>query len=403
MTRPAPESRATKFPVGNAVTVEELQTAPYDLLRRLRQNEPVSWVPALNAWLVTERTLAIEAMRDATTYTVQDSRFTTGAIIGSSMLSLDGPEHTRQRRPYAFQFRPEIVREQFDAELSSISRALIDRFASDGEAELRTALAGPLAVIAIVRFLGLGDVDPDRILARYRVISEAIVEAATADPLTTEDSHDGYQAALRDLRQVIATAIRSGSSKTLEAIRAEGSLSADEIVTTTLVVMFGAIETSEGMTANALWHLLTHPGVLERVGKDRSLVPAVVTESLRLEPAAAVVDRYATKTARLGDATIPKREMVTISLLGANRDPATFENPDLFNIDRENANQHVTFVQGPHSCIGLHLARRETEHAINALLDALPGIVEAGSSHPEGLIFRKPARVSAQWSPLNSH
>ena len=71
--------------------------------------------------------------------------------------------------------------------------------------------------------------------------------------------------------------------------------------------MFGGIETTEGMIANAAWHLLRHPPELKLVLADRGLVPAAVEESLRLEPAAAVVDRYATRDTRLRGAGTGRR------------------------------------------------------------------------------------------------
>src|SRR5581483_6786551 len=87
--------------------------------------------------------------------------------------------------------------------------------------------------------------------------------------------------------------------------------------------------------ANALYHLLAHPGELRRVLDDRSLLPNAIEESLRLEPAAAVVDRYATRAIHFGGAAIGERDQVTLSLAGANRDPAVFADPDAYDVGRE--------------------------------------------------------------------
>ena len=78
---------------------EELERDPHPLLARLRESEPVSWLPVLDGWLVTRRDLALEVMRDAETYTVDDPRFSTGQVVGPSMLSLDGAEHDRPPQP----------------------------------------------------------------------------------------------------------------------------------------------------------------------------------------------------------------------------------------------------------------------------------------------------------------
>jgi cytochrome P450 len=142
------------------------------VLARLRSDEPVSWVSALGSWLITSRDLAVEAMRDAETFTVEDPRFSTAAVLGTSMLSLDGAEHERHRAPFAPAFRPSVVSESCRAVVVEIT-ARVERTISNGA---------------------------DHLLARL----------------------------------------------------ADGRLSAEELVTETVVVMLGAIETSEGMTANAL-------------------------------------------------------------------------------------------------------------------------------------------------------
>ena len=103
-----------------------------------------------------------------------------------------------------------------------------------------------------------------------------------------------------------------------------GALTADEAISNAGVLLFGGIETTEGMIANAMLHLLSSPGELELMRADRGLIPAAIEESLRLEPAAAVVDRYATSDAHLGAARIRAGDQVTVSIAGANRDPADF-------------------------------------------------------------------------------
>jgi len=390
--------RSEQFPIGGSITVEQLEQVPYGVLDELRTHEPVSWVPAIGAWLVTRRDLAVEAMRDAETFTVDDPRFTTAAVIGPSMLSLDGSEHERHRGAFAPHFRPTLVREQFESELIDQAHALVDAIEPLGIAELRTAFAGPMAVNTIMRFLGLENVEAHDVLSWYGEIADAIVGLTLGRPVSVQSAE-----VIDEIHRRVRATIDGGSSPLLNALHDEGSLRPEELPTETAVVMFGAIETSEGMTSNLLWHLLTHPQTLERVINDRSLLGAAMEESLRLEPAASVIDRYTTRAVEIGGVAVPERDVVTISLLGANRDPGVFAEPHRFDIDRPNLRQHVTFVQGPHGCIGLHLARLETHTAVNAVLDRLHelSLDSSASSAPSGLIFRKPASVTAFWSRVN--
>jgi cytochrome P450 len=386
-----------EFPIGASIKSAELESSPYGVLSRLQRSEPVSWVPAIGAWLVTGRAEALEAMNDAERFTVDDPRFTTAVVLGDSMLNSDGAEHVRHREAFAEFFRPKAIRSGFEEWLNRESRRLIEPFVNAGTIELRTALAGPLAVNTITRFLGLKDVDAAEVLGWYQEISSAIVGLTVGEAV-----NEVGQRAVRAIRDRVATTLADNGHRSLiKTIQAQGRLSPDELAPAVAVVMFGAIETSEGMTANVFWHLLNHPVTLGRVAADRALVRDAVEESLRLEPAAAVVDRYTTSDLRLGGVTIPAGDPVTISLLGANRDPKVFPNPSVYDIDRPNLQQHVTFVQGPHRCIGLHLARAETMAAVSAVLDTLPdlALLAGKSSPPEGLIFRKPAAVAATFTP----
>jgi cytochrome P450 len=145
--------------------------------------------------------------------------------------------------------------------------------------------------------------------------------------------------------------------------------------------------------------MLAHPEQLALVRADRGLLPNAVEESLRLEPAAAVIDRYATRDIRLGGASIRRGDLVTISIAGANRDPETFAEPDRFDVRRENARRHLAFAGGPHVCIGMHLARLEAQTAIGRLLDRLPDLRldPAHTAAPRGLVFRKPSALHVLW------
>lgn len=153
------------------------------------------------------------------------------------------------------------------------------------------------------------------------------------------------------------------------------------------------------MIANALYFLLANPEVLGAVQADLELVTAVIEESLRLEPAAAVVDRYAVVDVPLGEAVIQAGELVQVSLAAANRDPATFPEPDRFDLSRNNSRSHVAFAQGPHVCLGLHLARLEAQLALEQLLVHLPNLhlLRQAEARPRGLVFRKPQALHVQW------
>jgi len=387
------------FALGAAVTVEELEDDPHPLLARLREREPVSWLPALDGWLVTRRDLAMRVMRDAQTFTVDDPRFSTGQVVGPSMLTRDGAEHRRHRDPFVVPFRRGAVHARFAQVVADETERLIDELAPAGAAELRRTLAGPLAVAVVTHALGIRDADTAAVLGWYDRIVAAVTDITAGRPLDA-GGRDAYAA----LAEAIGPALDRDPGASLLAAAAvagaSGGLERERVISNAAVLLFGGIETTEGMIANAVWHLLSHPAQLARVHAGPDGLTNAIEESLRLEPAAAIVDRYATADVEIGGAAIARGELVRVSIAAANRDPEEFAAPDRFDVARANARKHLAFAHGPHACIAMHLARLEAHTAVQRLLARLPDLHldPACPTAPRGLVFRKPPELHVLWS-----
>ncbi len=383
-----------RSPLGAAVTVAQLEHDPHPLLATLREREPVSWIEALDGWLVTRHDLVLEVMRSPTTFTVDDPRFSTAQVIGPSMLSLDGAEHERHRTPFVAPFRAVAVGERFADVTRHEAVRLVDELEPDRAGELRRSFAGPLAATIVARALGLQPGEVPAMLAWY----DSIV--ATVTEITAGKDGGAGREAFAALRERLEAVIEDADRMSLLAAAATGSaLSHDQIASNAAVVLFGGIETTEGMIANAILQLLMHPDVLERVRREPELLDAAIEESLRLEPAAAVVDRYATDDTLLDGTEIVRGELVRLSISAANRDPEIFDDPDHFDLTRTNARRHLAFAQGPHVCVGVHLARLEARIGLAELLARLPKL-RLDPEHPaevRGLVFRKPVSLHALW------
>ncbi|MER6372014.1 cytochrome P450 [Streptomyces mirabilis] len=386
-------SAVGSFPLGAATTLAELAADPHPRLARLRAHEPVSWLPELDGWLVTRRDLALNVMRDPATFTVDDPRFSTAQVVGPSMLSLDGDEHARHREPFTAPFRPREVRVGFASFIERETDRLITALEPAGAVELRRAFAGPLAVAVVTEALGLVGTTADTVLSWY----DSIVRSVSDITAGHEAAPAGAEAYARLRAAVEATVADPGTASLLGS--AAERLALPEVASNAAVLMFGGIETTEAMITNALLHLLRHPDQLALVRDDDGLLDGAIEESLRLEPGAAVVDRYATRDTVLGPATIRRGELVTVSLSGANRDPAVFPDPDRFDVRRENARLQLAFAHGPHYCLAAHLARLETRIALQRLLERLPALRldPARSATPQGLVFRKPPTLHVLW------
>ena len=393
----------------------------------------MAWVPALCGWLVTSYAAAVAVMRDPRAFTVDDPRFSTARVVGPSMLSLDGAAHARHRAPFFSAFHRGGAAARLGQFAETEAARLVAAIRLDRAAELRGTVTGPLAVAVVAEALGLGHLPPDTILSGYARIVGGVTglsgdqSAAAAGP--PPDAAGAFAELAADLRAAIgpgnggpgnggppSTAGRrppaghrataqdervTADGRTVLADAARfGDLTTAEVVSDAAVVMFGGIDTTDGMIANAVLHLLSDPGQLELVRVDPRLVAAAIEESLRLEPAAALVDRYATRDVAIGEARVRAGDRVSVSLAAANRDPEVFRDPDRFDIFRANAGRHLAFAYGPHFCIGAALARAETRAAVSALL-TLPRLRldPARPTAPRGLVFRKPPTLHVIWDP----
>ena len=381
------------FRIGATVTLEQLEHDPHPVLARLRTHEPVSWLPVLDGWLVTRHDLAVTVMRNADTFTVDDPRFSTAQVVGPSMLSLDGEDHGRHRAPFATPFRPTAVKDRFAQAATEETDRLIEGFATTGTAELRREFAGPLAASIMARALGLEQHEVRDMLGWYDGIVAAVTEITAG-----HDAPARGRDAFTDLRTRL-NAVIADDTELLGAAATHSDLTHGQIISNAAILLFGGIETTEGMITNAIMYLLQHPGALDRAARDPAHLDAAIDESLRLEPAAAVIDRYATTDTTLADADIAKGELVRVSIAGANRDPEIFDDPDTFTPGRPRARRHLAFAQGPHVCLGIHLARLEARAGLTALTQRLPN-VHPDPDHPsrvEGLVFRKPPTLHVRW------
>jgi len=195
------------FPLGAATTLDELAGDPHSRLAQLRAQEPVSWLPELGGWLVTRRDLALQVMRDAATFTVDDPRFSTAQVVGPSMLSLDGEQHTRHREPFNAPFRPRQVRDGFASFIEQETGRLITALESAGAAELRRGFAGPLAVAVVTEALGLAGAGTDRVLSWYDSIVRSV-----SDITAGHEAGPAGAAAYAELRAAVENTVADRGS-----------------------------------------------------------------------------------------------------------------------------------------------------------------------------------------------
>ncbi|MEE8166644.1 MAG: cytochrome P450 [Myxococcota bacterium] len=148
-----------------------------------------------------------------------------------------------------------------------------------------------------------------------------------------------------------------------------GVLSDLEVLANAVLLVTAAIDTTAGLIGNAVLCLLERPELAGRLRVESGLAPRVVEETLRFEPPALSCSRSAGMDFELGGVEIPAGSQLLLGLAAANRDPARYSNPDVFDVDRDHS-QLISFGGGRHFCLGAALARLEAQLAIERLFDS---------------------------------
>lgn len=390
-----------RFPVGAAITTDELDHDPYPAFKRLREQEPVSWIPALGMYFVTRYEDVQNVLRDADNFVVGTENSTLTETLGEHMLTTEGEQHDLYKKPLLPLFRTGAVREAMEASIAQAVDGLIDGFVTAGKVELRSAFARRLPVLTILSLFGLPANDEPVLRQCYDTFEKSLINFSWDEEVranTRQASatfHNWLQAHLEIKRQ-------QNDGKLLAQMLAFDTprpLSDEEIRRNASIIFFGGISTVEALILNTLYALNEHPQLAQRISSEPKMLSRVLNEVMRWLSPVQSATRHVVSDTQLNGVKLRAGDTVNCMLGAANHDPAMFADPERFDPDRSNLNRHFGFALGPHHCLGLHLARLEAEIAINQLMSRLPGY-RFDSVHPvevRGYEFRQPQSLHLLW------
>lgn len=387
-----------QFPIGASVRMADLSADPYETFRDLQESEPVSWIEEIGMWYLTRREDVLAVLADTDTFTVQHPGSVLESVLGTNMLTTDGEAQYRLRRPFIAAFAPRAVRAAAGEYIERLAHALIDSFIQAGAADLKLAFADRLALLSVTAVLGLPIRDYDEFRGWYtdfanglgNFMGDAEIAARAAASKAAFAAYVGaHLAALRTMPD----------ESILAQVMVSTDLTDDEIIDSTRVIIFGGLETTAALIANALWALLTHPELLVSVCADFDLLPDVIEEALRWESPVQTCTRQITRDVRLRGVQLRAGEVLQAMLGAANRDITHFTHPAVFDIRRADVDEHISFGHGRHFCIGAALARLEGLIGVRAVLERLPNLRlhPDYSAKPQGHEFRSPPRLVLTW------
>jgi cytochrome P450 len=330
-------------------------------------------------------------LHDPETFSSELYKNSMGIVMGPTILGMDGREHRTQRGLVASAFRRKAIEEWTTSLIEPTVHELIDRFASRGHAELVREFTFQFPIRIIAKMLGI----PSDDYGRFARLSIELISIAV--------NPEKGLAASASLREYFSEIVeerrrdpRDDLISTLATVEIEGERVPDEHIFGFLRLLLPAgAETTYRLLGSLLFGLFT-TGQVDEVRGDRSLIAKAIEEALRWESPVQVIARWPTHDVEIAGFPIAANENLTLSLGSANRDETVFDDPDRYDLHRKNAHDHLAFAEGPHRCLGEHLARAEVTSAVNALLDRLDGLaLNPGDTDPHvhGLAFRSPTAL----------
>ncbi|HFU7073212.1 TPA: cytochrome P450, partial [Bacillus cereus] len=363
----------------------------YEIYKESRKKQPILFVNQVEIgkeWLITRYEDALPLLKDNrlkkdwTNVFSQDIKNMYLSVDNSDhltthMLNSDPPNHSRLRSLVQKAFTPKMIA-QLDKRIEKIADDLISDIERKGTLNLVDDYSFPLPIIVISEMLGI----PKEDQAKFRIWSHAVI-ASPETPEEIKETEKQLSEFITYLQYLVDIKRKEPKEDLVSALilaESEGhKLSARELYSMIMLLIVAGHETTVNLITNTVLALLENPNQLQLLKDNPKLIDSAIEEGLRYySPVEVTTARWAAEPFQIHDRTIEKGDMVVIALASANRDETVFENPEVFDITREN-NRHIAFGHGSHFCLGAPLARLEAKIAITTLFNRMPELQIKGN------------------------
>jgi cytochrome P450 family 150 subfamily A5 len=381
-------------------TDKSLVPDPYPYFEHLRRTCRVVSLPREGVVAITGYDDAVDVLRDTETFSscnavtgpfpglriaapsnditelVEQQRHT--LPMADHLITMDGPSHAMRRFLLRRLLTPKRMREN-EANIRPLADAHIDGFIDTGSFEVLSDFARPFAVLVIADLLGvpeedrpefreqLGTLELPEVKDREGTRAGASPSCTRVDPLQfLFDKFTHYiEGRRRDPQPGVLTDLAT-------ATYPDGSVpDVIDVVHTASFLFAAGGDTTTRLIAAALQTIAENPDIDSLLRTRRELLPTFIDEALRLESPVKALFRLTRKSTSVAGIPIPAGTTVMIPLGAANRDPDRYDDPMMFQPDRDNAQTHLSFGRGLHTCAGGPLARTEARISLERLLDRI--------------------------------
>ncbi|SCC32090.1 cytochrome P450 family protein [Bacillus wiedmannii] len=363
----------------------------YEIYKESRKMQPILFVNEVELgkeWLITRYEDALPLLKDNRLKKDMANVFPQDTMnmylsvdnsdhLTTHMLNSDPPNHSRLRSLVQKAFTPKMIT-QLDGRIQRIADDLISEIERKGTLNLVDDYSFPLPIIVISDMLGI----PKEDQAKFRIWSHAVI-ASPETPEEIKETEEQLSEFITYLQYIVEVKRKDPKEDLVSAlILAENEghkLSAPELYSMIMLLIVAGHETTVNLITNTVLAFLENPNQLQLLKDNPKLIDSAIEEGLRYySPVEITTGRWAAEPFQIHEQTIQKGDMVVIALASANRDETVFENPEVFDITREQ-NRHIAFGHGSHFCLGAPLARLEAKIAITTLFNRMPELQIKGN------------------------
>ena len=363
---------------------------PHEIFTTLRREAPVWWQAVPDDftenddegfWVLSKYDDIQAANRDTELFSALDgpSLHHSPEMRGAMLVSMDGPDHTRQRRLISAGFTPRMVG-RLEAQARRWAVSIVDKALERGVCDFVADVAYLLPMHMIADILGIPVEDRESL---FKLTADFLQAGDPADPVSREQQR-ATQVEMFQYAQTLGQQKRTDPQddiwtilSTIEVETDAGeraALSQIELDFFFLLLTVAGSETTRNAISLGLLALVDHPDQLETLRKDPSAMRPAVEEIIRWSSPVSYFARRATRDTEIRGVPVAKGQRLTLWYPSANRDEEVFDDPFRFDIQRA-PNQHLAFGGGgPHFCLGANLARREIAILFEELLRRTRGI-----------------------------
>lgn len=340
----------------------------HETLADLQQRCPVAHSDAYGGyWILTRYEDVLRVVQDWRTFSSEHGVSVPGtaAVAKAIPEHVDPPLHREYKRIINAWFTPAVVSRYEPATRALVNR-LIDAFADDGACDFMAAFARPFPGLAF--FDLVLHAPPDELAW---VNEQATIAGQPNNPARPASAAELHRWIVDFVERRRSEARREDVVDAILHADVEGRpITDDEVVAMIHLLILGGLETTAGALGQFMIRFCREPEIPALLRREPERVPDAVEELLRLEGPFVCIARTAMADVDIDGSRVRAGEKVLVYWSAANRDPAEFEDPHAFRLDRS-SNRHIAFGAGPHRCAGSNLARMNLRIAVHELVARL--------------------------------